>query len=159
MLREFHNRYLFIFDLFLLPLALYLSYVLRLERFDLASQWPAFTLSLLAVISFSLPLFIRAGIYARYWPYASVGFLDDDPGKRRLHIQGMPVLGNRQALPMVVSQYGVKQAIIAMPTAAGKEIRHIRQLCEDVGIESRTIPGIYELVGPCQRQTDPRTPH
>jgi len=75
-----------------------------------------------------------------------VGFIDDEPAKQRVKIQGLPVLGNRERIAEVVRNYKLSQAIIAMPTAPGKTIRHFVELCKEAGVETKTIPGIYELL-------------
>ena len=75
-----------------------------------------------------------------------IGFVDDDPAKRRLSVNGVPILGNRAAIPDLVKRHGIDQIIIAMPTAAGRDIREIVQICEKAGVKPRTIPGIYELI-------------
>jgi FlaA1/EpsC-like NDP-sugar epimerase len=75
-----------------------------------------------------------------------VGLVDDDPAKQHMHIHDVPILGDRQAIPLIVDQYKVDQIIIAMPTAPGREIREIVGICERAGIHPRTIPGIYELI-------------
>ena len=55
-----------------MPLAEYLSYVLRLEGFDWAVYGVGFLL-LVGLACVSVPIvFRRAGVYARYWRYASV---------------------------------------------------------------------------------------
>jgi len=75
-----------------------------------------------------------------------VGFIDDDPAKRKLSVNGVPVLGNRTAIPDLVKRHGIDQIIIAMPTAPGRDIREIVQICEKAGVKPRTIPGLYELI-------------
>jgi FlaA1/EpsC-like NDP-sugar epimerase len=75
-----------------------------------------------------------------------VGFLDDDPTKHKLRIHGVPVLGNRYAIPAVVQQFEVQQVIIAMPAAPGQAVREIMAICEQVGVHTRVIPGLYELI-------------
>lgn len=75
-----------------------------------------------------------------------IGFIDDDPAKRRLSVNGVPILGNRTAIPDLVKRHGIDQIIIAMPTAAGRDIREIVQICEKAGVKPRTIPGLYELI-------------
>lgn len=75
-----------------------------------------------------------------------IGFIDDDLAKRRLSVHGVPILGNRYAIPELVKTHAIDQVIIAMPTAPGKVIREIVQICEQAGIHPRTIPGIYELL-------------
>jgi len=75
-----------------------------------------------------------------------VGFLDDDPRKQGMQIHGVPVLGGRHDIPRLASQYLVGQLIIAMPTAPGKVIREIKDLCTQSGVQIKTIPGIFELL-------------
>jgi len=75
-----------------------------------------------------------------------VGFIDDDPVKQGMKIQGLPVLGDREYIPEAVPDYKISQAIIAMPTAPGKTIRRFVELCQEAGVEAKTIPGLYELL-------------
>ncbi|HEY4721599.1 MAG TPA: polysaccharide biosynthesis protein, partial [Anaerolineae bacterium] len=66
------NRYLFVIDVILLPAAVYISYWLRLENFDLkqfAPGWLLFTALSIVVVPV---VFYLCGIYRRYWLYASV---------------------------------------------------------------------------------------
>ena len=74
------------------------------------------------------------------------GFIDDDPVKRKLSVNGVPILGNRTAIPDLVKRHGIDQIIIAMPTAPGRDIREIMQISERAGVQPRTIPGLYELI-------------
>jgi len=252
------NRYLLVSDLLLLPLALYFSYVLRLESFSLGSHWRGFWLFAIIALLIVPFLFWRTGIYARYWRYASVeelvllagavtigvllsgflslasaprlpgswplprsipliflllalvvtagprfllrlsarplsrrwsrrlsspadaprvqpvlimgagdagamivrelqqnphlglepvGFVDDDLGKHDAVIHGVPVLGDRYAIPRLATDYKIKQVIIAMPTAPGKTIREIVRICEEAGLQTKIVPGLYELLG------------
>lgn len=75
-----------------------------------------------------------------------VGFIDDDHKKHNVAIYGVSVLGGRDDIGKLVKSYGIDQVIIAMPTAPGKVIREIRQLCEQAQVETRTMPGMYELL-------------
>jgi FlaA1/EpsC-like NDP-sugar epimerase len=75
-----------------------------------------------------------------------VGFVDDDPAKQGMKISGLRVLGSSDDVPGIVRDYHVTQAIIAMPTAPGKTVRRIVGLCADAGVETKTIPGVYEML-------------
>lgn len=77
----------------------------------------------------------------------AIGFLDDDLAKHDVRIHGVPVMGNRHDIPELTREYKVKLVIIAMPTAPGKTIREIVRICEHAGVETKLIPGIYELIG------------
>ena len=76
----------------------------------------------------------------------AIGFLDDDLAKQGVRIQGLPVLGGRQELAEVSQQYQVKQVIIAMPTAPGGIIREIKEICQQHQLQTKIVPGIYELL-------------
>ena len=78
---------------------------------------------------------------------AAIGFIDDDPGKRGVILNRVRVLGGRETIPALVSEHGVSQVIIAMPSASGKTIREIVTICEGAGVRTRIVPGIYELLG------------
>ena len=75
-----------------------------------------------------------------------VGFLDDDPKKHHNAMLGVPVLGSRHLLPDLVREYAIRQIIIAMPTAPGKIIRQVVQMCEKVNIRPRIVPRLDALV-------------
>lgn len=248
------NRHFFFIDILLLPVALYFSYVLRMERFALDQLWPGFLASA-AISVIVIPLVFRqTKIYSRYWRYASVeeglllagavmvgvllaggfslliarlgptlfqiprsipliflflaltvtagprfamrlfarptnykgkagrgvfqrpqpvlvmgagdagamivremranphlgldpvGFLDDDLGKHDVVIHGVRVLGDRHAIPEIVARCGVKLVVIAMPTASGKAIREIVDICDAADVQTKIVPGLYELL-------------
>ena len=76
-----------------------------------------------------------------------VGFLDDNPRKYRQQIHGIPVIGNITDMGKVLEQKRVDEVIIAVPSAGGKTIRMVADICRLKGIPFRTMPGIYELLG------------
>jgi FlaA1/EpsC-like NDP-sugar epimerase len=47
----------------------------------------------------------------------------------------------------MVAAYKAKLVVIAMPTASGKTIREIIAVCGKAGVETRIVPGLYELLG------------
>jgi FlaA1/EpsC-like NDP-sugar epimerase len=75
-----------------------------------------------------------------------VGYLDDDQGKQKQIIQGLPVIGRLSALPDVVAQRGVAEVVIAMPSAPYSILQEIIGLCADLQIKIKTVPGIYEIL-------------
>jgi len=76
-----------------------------------------------------------------------IGFLDDDPAKQRLEISGVPVIGKISDLADVLDNQNVDEVIIAIPSAPGKILRAVTDVCRRKGIPSRTMPGIHELIG------------
>ncbi len=77
---------------------------------------------------------------------APIGFLDDDPAKQRHDIYGVPVIGKVSDLSTVLENRHVDEVIIAIPTAPGKVLRLVTDVCRSKGVPSRTMPGIYELI-------------
>jgi FlaA1/EpsC-like NDP-sugar epimerase len=76
-----------------------------------------------------------------------IGFVDDDPRKRSARIAGLPVLGNRRAIPQLVANHNIDLVVIAIPTAPGREVRDIVTYCEQVSVPTKTMPGLYEMLG------------
>jgi FlaA1/EpsC-like NDP-sugar epimerase len=76
-----------------------------------------------------------------------VGFLDDDPSKLRTSIGGLSVLGTTADIREVAERKHVRRALITIANAEGAQIRRIAELCRDAALETKIIPGIYEIVG------------
>src|ERR1700689_1133154 len=76
-----------------------------------------------------------------------VGFLDDDPGKRRLRIDGVRVRGNtEEELPRILDEAEPDEVIIAIPSAPGSTRARIVRECRERGIPVRPRPTVFELL-------------
>src|ERR1019366_7343584 len=78
--------------------------------------------------------------------YRPVAFLDDDPAKRRLRIQGIPVLGDRSRIADVAAQTGATVLVIAIARASGTAIRDLTREAENCGLIPKVIPSVSELL-------------
>jgi len=78
---------------------------------------------------------------------APVGFIDDNPAKIRTSIGGLRVLGTTADIKVIAEKVRARRALITIANAPGHEIRRITELCRDAGLETKIIPGIYEIVG------------
>jgi FlaA1/EpsC-like NDP-sugar epimerase len=76
-----------------------------------------------------------------------IGFLDDDPLKQKQEIYGVPVIGVVNDLAEALENQHVSEVIFAIPSAPGRVLRFVHDICRRKGIPSRTMPGIYELIG------------
>jgi FlaA1/EpsC-like NDP-sugar epimerase len=76
-----------------------------------------------------------------------VGFLDDDPAKQKQQIFGIPVVGTITDLPNYLEKLRIDEVIIAIPSAPGRVVRLVADICRLKNIPFRTMPGIYELLG------------
>lgn len=75
-----------------------------------------------------------------------VAFIDDDPGKRRMEIGGLPVAGGREAIADAVRDFVADEIIIAMPSAPRKEVSAIIDLCKRTKASLKIIPRIDDLI-------------
>jgi FlaA1/EpsC-like NDP-sugar epimerase len=78
---------------------------------------------------------------------APVGFLDDDPHKVGLRVDGVRVRGNTEAdLPRILDQAEPDEVIIAIPSAPGSTRGRIVRECRARAIPVRTLPTVFELL-------------
>jgi FlaA1/EpsC-like NDP-sugar epimerase len=76
-----------------------------------------------------------------------VGFVDDDPTKRHIRVEGVRVLGNTQEeLPRVLDEVEPDEVIIAIPSAPGTLRARVVSACRRRGIPIRTLPTVFELL-------------
>ncbi len=75
-----------------------------------------------------------------------LGFVDDDPFKRKIRIQGLPVLGDCAEIPEIAHRLGVEVILIAIPNASGKTIRDILAHCEQTTARLCIVPSVGEMV-------------
>ena len=76
-----------------------------------------------------------------------VGYLDDDLAKQRHQMHGVPVVGRLADLRRALEHRPVDEVIIAIPSAGGKVVRLVTDVCRLKGIPFRTMPGLFELIG------------
>jgi FlaA1/EpsC-like NDP-sugar epimerase len=75
-----------------------------------------------------------------------VGFIDDDPSKVGLILDGKKVLGTGKALEGLVKKHSAKRVMIAIPSATGPQLVRILNLAADVGVEYKMVPGLGDLI-------------
>ena len=79
-------------------------------------------------------------------PYEIVGYIDDDPSKRNLHVSGARVLGGRDHLVEAARARGVTTVIVAIPTADRALMREISGITEDAGLKTLVMPPTRDIV-------------
>ncbi|MGD0197671.1 MAG: nucleoside-diphosphate sugar epimerase/dehydratase [Solirubrobacteraceae bacterium] len=75
-----------------------------------------------------------------------VGFIDDDPLKRRLRLDGVRVRGTTAELPRILDESEPDEVIIAIPSAPGELRMRVVTACRERGIPVRTLPTVFELL-------------
>lgn len=75
-----------------------------------------------------------------------VGFVDDDPDKDGLRIDGVRVLGTTAELDRVLDDVEPDEVTIAIPSAPGHVRAKVVRDCRARGIQVRTLPTVFELL-------------
>lgn len=77
----------------------------------------------------------------------AVGFLDDDTRKVGIQIGGLTVQGTTDQLVEIARQKRVERVLITIANTSGAQIRAIINKCRDAELDTKIIPGMYEIVG------------
>ena len=73
------------------------------------------------------------------------GFVDDDPRKLRLRIDGCRVLGSIEEIPTLVEKHSVTKVMVAIPSATGHLNRRVLELSREAGVPCQVLPSVGEL--------------
>ena len=76
--------------------------------------------------------------------YKPLAFIDDDEGLAGRIIAGVPVFSSRQ-LPQMIDQTGVKEVLLAIPSATRSERQQILNRLAPHPLHVRSIPGIMDI--------------
>ncbi|MEM6989281.1 MAG: nucleoside-diphosphate sugar epimerase/dehydratase [Myxococcota bacterium] len=78
--------------------------------------------------------------------YTPVAFIDDDPGRIGLSVEGVAVRGTTADIASVARAVGAQTVILTMPSAPVETLRAIVERCRAARIPVQTVPGLYELL-------------
>jgi len=88
----------------------------------------------------------REMVYRYSHNYEVIGLIDDNPGKQRKQIHGVPILGGGADIPAIVKERNIEEIIIAIPSATSDQRRDILDYCIKSGAKYRTVPNMSDLV-------------
>ncbi len=74
-----------------------------------------------------------------------VAFADDNPAKRGMRIQGIPVLGTAEDIPRIAQKEKVDDIIIAIPSLSGSHLRRVATLCLSTHCRVTTMSAPKEI--------------
>ncbi|WP_203568555.1 polysaccharide biosynthesis protein [Aestuariimicrobium ganziense] len=80
-------------------------------------------------------------------PYSVVGYIDDDPFNRHLHLTAGRVIGRRGDLVRLAELHDVKTVILAIPSAPTSFLRDLVDELEGSGLKLLVLPSVREMVG------------
>ncbi len=75
-----------------------------------------------------------------------MGLIDDNKYKQKLSVFDIPVLGKRRDIPAIVRERNIEEIIIAIPSASGKTIREIMEICSATDAKVRIFQGTSGLL-------------
>ncbi len=75
-----------------------------------------------------------------------VCIMDDDPNKWDRFVEGVPVVGGRDAIPAQVKQRNIDRIYLAIPSATAQQKREILNICNETGCELKQVPGVIQML-------------
>jgi FlaA1/EpsC-like NDP-sugar epimerase len=75
-----------------------------------------------------------------------VGFVDDDPSKRGLIVEGSPVLGACSEIPALVTAHKIELIAVAIHNIASTAFRDILLFCEQTDARIKIVPDILKQI-------------
>jgi dTDP-glucose 4,6-dehydratase len=85
-------------------------------------------------------------------PFLPVGFLDDDPATRNLHIHGVAVCGRFADLARTARRLRATRAVLAVNSADAAFIRRVSDAADEAGIGCMVLPPLSEQLSRSQLQ-------
>ena len=77
-----------------------------------------------------------------------IGFIDDDPQKQRMRVEGIPVLGGRESLAAIVTRHDIAELVISIRDLEPSQLTDLLQECEHLRITLRRMRFSIDEVRP-----------
>ncbi|MBA3873253.1 MAG: polysaccharide biosynthesis protein [Anaerolineae bacterium] len=78
--------------------------------------------------------------------YEVVGFIDDDPEKQKMLVEGSPVLGTLDDIVPIAHEYKVDLIVVAVHTIKGQAFRNLLAACESTNAMIKVLPDVFAMV-------------
>ena len=72
--------------------------------------------------------------------------IDDNPNKIGRELEGIPIVGDRHSIHLMVDKYKINYIIYAIPAAKAQDRKDILNICKDTKCKLQALPGVYQLV-------------
>src|SRR3989344_650092 len=90
---------------------------------------------------------LRSIISSKSSPYYPIGFVDDNPIKQGVNIHGYKVLGKISDIPKIITNYQVKELIVALPFSNNSTVKKAVELGRKSGLKKIKIaPPLSEVI-------------
>jgi UDP-GlcNAc:undecaprenyl-phosphate/decaprenyl-phosphate GlcNAc-1-phosphate transferase len=93
-------------------------------------------------------LLVRTLLEDRTHALAPVGFIDDDATKRRLRLEGVPVLGTFDDLSGLFVKHGISEVIVSIKALDRRRLAEVAAVCREQGVTVRSMRFALEEIGP-----------
>ena len=80
-------------------------------------------------------------------PFRPIAFVDDDPWKRHLRLDGVAVRGTLADLEATAHKFGVDTIVIAIPSASSDLIKALTDRGTAIGVDVKVLPPVEDLLG------------
>jgi len=91
-------------------------------------------------------MIVREMLRSSRMDYCPVAFVDDQGSKQRQRIHGVPVRGGRDKIPELVRTLGIDEILIAIPSASGKTVQDLVQVCQKTSARLKILPDLSKIV-------------
>lgn len=78
--------------------------------------------------------------------YTVVCFVDDDPNKRNVIINGIRVMGTRHDIVRLAKELGIDEIMITMPSAALEERKNVIEICNETDCTVKIMPSVDQIL-------------
>ncbi len=92
-------------------------------------------------------LLVRDMLYDANYRCCPVGFVDDDPIKRKMNIHGIPVVGVISDIKKAAERLKVDEIIVAIPSGSTTVKQKILAASEGCSVPIKTLPDVKQLLG------------
>jgi FlaA1/EpsC-like NDP-sugar epimerase len=93
-------------------------------------------------------LLVHALLEDRTFLLLPICFIDDDPAKRRLHVDGVPVLGTIDDLPHLLADRDVAELVVTIKSLDRTRLAEVAATCRERGVTIRSMRFALEDIGP-----------
>jgi UDP-GlcNAc:undecaprenyl-phosphate GlcNAc-1-phosphate transferase len=93
-------------------------------------------------------LLVRVLLEDRLHALAPIGFIDDDPAKRRIRLEGVPVVGTFGDLDAILAKGHVAEVIVSTKALDRSRLAETAAICRSHGVNVRAMRFALEEIGP-----------
>lgn len=93
-------------------------------------------------------LLVREVLENRELDLRPIGFIDDDPAKRKIRLEGVPVVGALEDLPAILSDGRVTELLVSIRSLDRARLGAAASICRQHGVAIRSMRFALEEIGP-----------